>query len=202
MIKSTVLFDNEWIQMRKMTDDEEPKIKGYIYSHEARCAGHIVACVPFRRRNGDSLEFMFRCEATPCWLGKSVVPSSFTGGVDFNMRHLDPVATMEKELREETGVIGGFNIIPLGSCFGSKSSDTVYHLYTVDFTNVDFADKLHSESELESTAFCTWVDGENMYIEEFNVFQYLQDPIAAQIILRIMIAEKFNGNEKAKFSFS
>ena len=196
MIKREVLYDNEWLSLMKMSCDQEPRIKGYIYSHEKRCDGKIVAYVPYRVVD-DTLELLLRYEATPCWKGKTPVGSSFTGGIDFNMRNLDPVYTMQKELREETGynvIID--DIISLGTCFGAKSSDTVYYLYTCNLGDYSFG-AIEAESELEQTSYTKWISSESFLVSSgFNdaekdfFFQFLEDPILAQCVLRLGILIK------------
>ena len=177
-IKRKVLMDNDWVQLCEMTDDQPPRINGYVYSHEKRCNGNIVAALPHKviteNRNGEFvkvLSFLFRVEATPCWRGKTPVPSSFTGGIDYDMREFGPALTMAKELREEAGIssINANNLISLGTCFGTKSCDTVYHLYTVRLTNSQH-DTLEVESELESTAYCKWVE---IALQPVNVEDYV-----------------------------
>lgn len=206
-IKRKVLMDNDWVQLCKMTDDQPPRINGYVYSHEKRCNGNIVAALPHKviteNRNGEFvkvLSFLFRVEATPCWRGKTPVPSSFTGGIDYDMREYGPALTMAKELREEAGInsINANDLISLGTCFGTKSCDTVYHLYTIRLTNSQH-DTLEVESELESTAYCKWVEialqpvndrtGTIVFLNDCwpDQYQFLTDPIASQIILRTLL---------------
>jgi hypothetical protein len=107
---------------------------------------------------------------------------------------------MAKELREEAGVnsINANNLISLGTCFGTKSCDTIYHLYTVRLTNSQH-DTLEVESELESTAYCKWVEivlqpvndgtGTIVFLNDCwpDQYQFLTDPIASQIILRTLL---------------
>ena len=192
MIKREVLYDNEWLSLCKMSCDQEPRIKGYIYSHEKRCDGRIVACVPYRFVD-EELEILLRFEATPCWRGKTPVGSSFTGGIDYNMRHMDPVFTMQKELREETGcAVKIEDIVPLGTCFGAKSADTVYYLYTCNLEDYDFG-KMEAESELEQTSYCKWVNSFSLMIQDEEgtgmppIFQFLEDPILAQCVIRLSL---------------
>ena len=77
-------------------------VNGYVYSHEKRCDGQIVAILPYQRI-GNTLELLFRLEDTPYWSKQNfpdVCPCSFTGGVDPGM---NPIDTAVKELAEESG---------------------------------------------------------------------------------------------------
>lgn len=56
---------------------------------------------------------------------RSALTGSYEGG--------DPRKTAVMELKEEAGFDAVIDeLIPLGTCFGSKSSDTIYYLYAID----------------------------------------------------------------------
>jgi len=127
--KNKVLFDNEWLSLMSMDAKDGP----YIYSHETRCNGNIVAVLPYERIGKDGWQYYLRSEVTPCW-GNEAQLSSLTGGVDSGDT---PIQTALKELEEEAGLVcKEGDLQSLGTCRGTKSSDTVYHLYAVDVTKV------------------------------------------------------------------
>jgi len=145
-----VLYDNQWIQLKEMSDPSQD-VNGYVFSHEKRCDGKIVTILPFRKTE-NGIEYLLRKEVTPCWSMTPVV-SSITGGVENN----DPTLTATHELKEE----GGYNVppselIPLTTMYGTKSSDTIYYLFTVDLTGKIQGDAPGDGSEMEKKARCYW----------------------------------------------
>jgi 8-oxo-dGTP pyrophosphatase MutT (NUDIX family) len=149
MGKKTI-YSSKWLSMIQLDD---PKLGTYIYSHESRCDGKIISVLPYRIKN-DKLEFLLRDELTPCWDTKNLVVSSITGGFE-----KDLTETVIHEMKEEAGYdITEDEIIDLGTCRGTKSSDTVYHLYSVDLTNLEQGEVTTDGSYLESKAHCFWSD--------------------------------------------
>lgn len=127
-------------------------IDGYVYSHENRCSGNIVAILPFCFERLD-LKFLLRFELTPCWDMDHNQVSSITGGVESDNPEDDAV----KELKEEAGYdVDKEQLIDLGTCFNSKSSDTIIHLYSVNLTNCEKGDAEGDGSYLEDQAYCYW----------------------------------------------
>jgi 8-oxo-dGTP pyrophosphatase MutT (NUDIX family) len=130
------LCADRWLELRSMLMSDDTS---YTFSHEVRCGGRIVAVLPYRRAGKDAWEIGVRQEITPCWapfVGQELRPtlSSVTGGFD---RGDSPVAAALRELREEAGYIVPLGALkPLGTCFGTKSCDTVYHLFAVDVTGL------------------------------------------------------------------
>lgn len=171
--QSKTLCNNEWVSL-KILKDESRKIGGYVYSTEIRCNGNIVSFLPYKFIN-NKLEFLFRCEATPCWDLDKICISSFTGGVDSD----DSIEkTVIKELREESGYeIEKKDLIDFGKSYGSKSSDTIYHLFSMDLTNKTQTKELEIESELEKSSYCKWIDYDDIYTE---------DPLAYSILFRFL----------------
>lgn len=179
-MEDNILCDNEWLQLRILKDP--PLVNGYVYSHEKRCDGQIVAILPYRIVN-DTIELLFRLEDTPCWSKENfpdVCPCSFTGGVDPGMNPLD---TAVKELAEESGyVIDPADMKALGICKGSKSSDSTYHLFTCDLTNYKSTQELHIESEHEKMSGYQWINIDDAY-SDLNL--YFKDPMVAACLLRL-----------------
>src|SRR5574343_546288 len=120
----------EWVELRAMI---QPSGNKYFYMHEVRCNG-IVAVLPYRvLKNGD-IEGLFIAEITPCW-GETPVICSLTGGID---KGSTAPLTAIKELEEEVGIVAPIeSLIPLGSCYGTKSVETVYTLFAVDVTRLE-----------------------------------------------------------------
>lgn len=172
---STLLYDDKWLQLRSIKN-EDKRILGYTYSHEVRCDGNIVAILPYRIKDG-IVEILFRFEATPCWEMDINVMSSLTGGVDPG----DSIEkTVIKELKEESGyVINKNELIELGTSFGIKSSDTIYHLFAVDLTDRERDQELEVENDLEEQSYCEWLPIDDALYE-------CRDPFVAQMYTRLV----------------
>jgi hypothetical protein len=120
----TVLHKGKFVEL-KLREEEDYK---YEFLHESRCDGNIVAILPRSSLHG----YLVRHEFTPCW-GTELNLSSITGGWEKD-RHETPIDTVIEELREEAGIVLNTedSIKSLGTCRGTKSSDTLYHLFEVD----------------------------------------------------------------------
>ena len=150
-MKDIILYKTEWLSLRKLVDKPNG-VNGYIYSHEDRCNGKIISILPFRYKN-NQIEFLLRKEITPPWGMESKI-SSITGGVENNKI----IPTVIEEMKEEAGYeISQDDLIYLGTFRGTKSSDTLYYLYSVDLTNKNKTlDASGDGSELEKLAECYW----------------------------------------------
>lgn len=145
------LYKNKWLSLYELKDPENG-VGGYVYSHETRCEGKIIAFMPFRKREG-KLEVLLRNEVTPCW-GMHSVLSSFTGGYEGG----DPRDTTIIELKEEAGyTVHVDELIFLGNSYASKSSDTQYYLYGIDVSDKEEGEAVGDGSSLEKKAFNQWV---------------------------------------------
>ena len=147
-----ILYKDEWVELHKIVYPEK-NVKGYVYSHEVKCDGKKVAILPYRK-NGNEIEFFLRHEYTPCWELEDLVISSVTGSVE----HGDTkIKTALKELKEETGYeITEKELIDLGECFGVKSNDNVYYLYSCDLTDQEEGEVEGDGTELEEQAHMEW----------------------------------------------
>jgi ADP-ribose pyrophosphatase YjhB (NUDIX family) len=155
------LLKNQWLSLKKIVAPERG-INGYYYSHEERCNGCIIAVLPWRRANDGHIEYMVKCEVTPCW-SLSPVRSALTGGWEGG----PPVEDAQRELEEESGYtvsIGQF--IALGESYASKSADTRYRLYAVDLTGVVGKPHKGDGSVLEASATCDWLSEEELVTVE------------------------------------
>lgn len=169
--KVEVLFATPWIEMHRMKDPEQG-VNGYDYVHEIRCKGNIVAVLPYRRAENGEFEYMVRHEVTPCW-GMEPVLASTTGGCEEEDFREDAV----RELKEEAGYdVTIADMIELGTCRGTKSSDTVYHLYTCDLTGKDAGEITGDGSEMEAKAWSTW---------ESDFANDIQDPMLGMCLVRM-----------------
>jgi len=148
----TTLFSNDWVALKEVKNPDEG-VNGYVYLHESRCDGKIIVLLPFRRTKPKT-EYLLRKEVTPCWSMKQVI-SSITGGYE-KSEGIKGTAVME--LEEEAGYeVKEKDLIPLGTCRGTKSCDTVYHLFAVDLTDKEkTTDAKGDGSELEAKAECVW----------------------------------------------
>ncbi len=148
----TTLYSNDWVSLKELKNPDEG-VHGYSYLHESRCDGKIIVLLPFRTRGRDE-EYLLRKEVTPCW-SMSQVLSSITGGYEKD-KGIKGTAVME--LEEEAGYEATEeDLIPLGTCRGTKSCDTIYHLFSVDLTGKKkTTDAKGDGSELEAKAECVW----------------------------------------------
>jgi len=66
------------------------------------------------------------------------------------------------ELREEAGyLVEDADLISLGEIRSSKGTDTIYHLFGVDLTNVETHEP-ETTDELEKKSFNTWFSREDL----------------------------------------
>ena len=181
-----VLHDNQWLSLCEMKDPEHD-VDGYVFSHETRCGGHIVSILPYRLEGGRR-EVLLREEVTPCWSVDKKILSSITGGVDLGD---GPTETAVRELREEAGYeITSQELRPLGTTFGVKSSDTVYHLFAVDLTWKKRKPASGDGSALEAKASCIWTR---------NVSDAV-DPLVAAAFIRLASRYGYLGLNLGEFS--
>jgi 8-oxo-dGTP pyrophosphatase MutT (NUDIX family) len=146
------LHDNDWVSLRLIYDPGRG-VNGYVYSHETRCRGRIVAVLPWRD-NGGRREYLVKSEVTPCW-GTEFVLSAITGGWEGGDIADDAV----RELLEETGYeITRDDLIWLGESYGTKSADTVYSLFTADLTGHPAGAATGDGTQLEAESEAKWVD--------------------------------------------
>jgi hypothetical protein len=175
MIDET-LFANEWLSLKRIVAPEKG-INGYIYSHETRCNGKIISILPYRLLNHNrEIQFLLRSEVTPCWDVNNPTFSTITGGTEEPTPQLDAI----RELREEAGYqIELKELIDLGTSYGSKSSDTRYHVYSVDLGGKERGAAAGDGSHLEEAGEAIWVDGKTVLA--------CQDPIASVALIRLLI---------------
>lgn len=179
------LQDNEWVQLKKMVYPEKD-IGGYVFSHEKRCRGQIVSLLPYKReiikldldKATYKILYLLRKEVTPCWSPYQKCISSITGGVESSI-----IKTAVQELEEEAGYkVKEEDLIPLGSSFGTKSSDTIYTYYSVDLSIVEKTGKGEGDgSELERKAHCFWSEHIDdavdplVYVMYYRLQKYLKE---------------------------
>jgi len=150
-----LLWDDPWLQMKQVVDPEHG-VKGYTYSHEVRCHGHIVAVLPVRAHASGQLEFCIRREITPCW-GMTHNWSSLTGGCDLPIDEESPEVVAIRELKEESGYEAKVHeLINLGTCFGTKSTDTIYHLFAVDVGDKEPGEAAGDGTPLDTEGIVDW----------------------------------------------
>lgn len=148
----TDLYSGPWVSLRRIRKPEQG-INGYVYSHETRCQGLIVAVLPFRWDDQQQLQLLVKREVTPCW-DLEPVRSAITGGWEGGHVTADAV----REMLEETGYeITADELIPLGQTYASKSADTRYELFSVDLTGRVAGPALGDGSVLEAEATAEWI---------------------------------------------
>lgn len=155
-METEVLHDNEWLSLR-VTRRPEAGVNGYVYSHESRCQGRIVAVLPYRHGPA-GLEYLVKSEMTPCWSYDQVL-SAITGGYEGGDIEDDAV----REMLEETGyAIARDELVPLGESYASKSADTVYSLFSVDLTSRTPGEAFGDGSRVESESVAVWLTAEQL----------------------------------------
>lgn len=166
------LGSNEWLELcsaEPRTEDEHP----YYYVHEARCHGNIVAVLPYKRAAGHegktNILYGMRREVTPAW-GERHNHSALTGGCEDDET---PRETAARELAEEAGYeVDSEYITFLGRCRGTKSSDTIYHLYAVDVTDVKYDASLASGDGTKHDS-----EGYTTFVNQSTCFRCCVDPV-------------------------
>ena len=91
------LAENDWLNLQ-LLKAPAMGIDGYVFSHEERCNGQIVAILPFRRVGKDAWEALLRDEIVPPW-GLSSSLCAITGGCDHEGE--EPFNVALRELEEE-----------------------------------------------------------------------------------------------------
>lgn len=151
------LYTTPWISLR-LVQQPDAGVNGYVYSHETRCKGRIVAVLPYRHTAARGNEYLLRSEITPCWSMKPLL-SAITGGWEGGDIRDDAV----RELLEETGYTAmPDEMTALGESYASKSSDTTYSLFTVDLTGREPGELTGDGSPLDAYASAVWVKGPDL----------------------------------------
>ncbi|MEU8334832.1 NUDIX domain-containing protein [Micromonospora tulbaghiae] len=165
------LHDNEWLSLRTVRLPERG-INGYVYSHETRCRGRIVAVLPYAQTPAGR-RYLVRREVTPCW---SLDPqlSAITGGYEGGDIEDDAV----REVAEEAGyTITRADLLPLGESYASKSADTVYSLFAVDVTGRVQGEAAGDGSRLEAEGSTVWLNAGEVC--------RVRDPQVGTMVLRL-----------------
>jgi len=156
-VQTETLYENPWLSLR-IARAPERGINGYVYSHEARCQGRIVAVLPHRVHNGRR-QYLVRVEVTPCW-GLDPQQSAITGAYEGGDIEDDAV----RELAEEAGYhITRADLIRLGESWASKSADTVYSLFSADLTGKTPGEAAGDGSRLEAEGATVWLDEDAVF---------------------------------------
>jgi len=182
MTEIVTLKENSWLSLKELRAPEAG-VAGYVFSHETRCQGRIVLVLPYRWNTEDqSLSYLVKSEVTPCW-SMEPVRSGVTGGYEGEDIADDAV----REMLEETGYsIQKEDLEYLGTCYASKSSDTVYTLYAVDVGDLFQAEALGDGTRLESESETIWVN-----LRELAAYQDAQLCTAALRLLAHVWHNKF-----------
>lgn len=183
--KDEALYSTDYLELRKI-EDKERGIGGYFYSHETRCNGKIVAVLPYRKEKDEkgyeNLQFLYRYELTPCWDLNNNLISSITGGVEDKSVE----DTVIEEMKEEAGYdVTEDELEFYGTCFGAKSSDTVYYLYMIDLTGKERFEAEGDGSYLESQAHCFWDDSYRMKEASDPFLHVIHDRYVLSIIEKL-----------------
>jgi 8-oxo-dGTP pyrophosphatase MutT (NUDIX family) len=120
-----ILFESEWL---RVLDNN-----GYIYSQEVKARhGEHVILLPYRRLGRDAWEYLLRNELCPAWSNEPILC-----GICGTCEAQSPVEDAVRELKEEAGyTITAEQLQYLGCVQGTKSTDSIYHLYAVDVADL------------------------------------------------------------------
>ena len=146
------LYHNKWISLRE--DD------GYVYSHETRCQGFIVAVLLYDSSKPGMI--YARKETNPAW-GYGRRLTTVTGGSEPGKLFKQQAAD---EILEEAGITVQLEELQeLGTIRPSKSSDTHIYLYACDIRGKIINKPSGDGSELEQQAHMEWVDKKELLIK-------------------------------------
>ena len=151
MKKTETICGDEWLSLKRIKWPEKG-INGYTYAREEKSNGLKVAILPYRRVER-TYEFLLRKELTPCWDLEKQFVASITGSVETGNIKKHAV----QEIEEEGGyTVKEEDLIELGVVFGSKAMDTVYHIFSVDLTDLEQKESKGDGSRLEKEATMFW----------------------------------------------
>lgn len=170
-MSTETIHETKWLSLRQVVAPERG-INGYVYSHETRCQGRIVAVLPYRY-TPTGRQYLVRSEVTPCWSMEPTL-SAITGAWEGRDIADDAV----RELWEEAGyVISHRDLIRLGKSYASKSADTIYYLYACDLTGREAHPAPGDGSHLEAEGSTVWLD--------LDALADVRDPQVAVMALRL-----------------
>jgi len=179
------LLKNPWLSLKKMFGPTGE----YVFSHEERCGGHIVAVLPYRNTDQGTF-FLARSEFTPPWSLNRPFISSITGGVDSGET---VAAAALRELYEEAGMsVPPMSLKALGTVQGTKSTDTVYHLFAVDVTGLPGPGNTDGQDANEATSQNVWIDATMPKVE---------DPLLYSLYHKWLSLPKSGGDFLSTFSW-
>ena len=159
-----ILYENHYLSLKKRGN--------YIYSHESRANGKLVAILVYDSSRPDAV--LGRYEICPAHEDTSPQLCAITGGVE---KGRTPIESAITELREEAGYCADeSNLEPLGEVRPSKSADTLTYLYAFDANGKVQHKVTGNGSEYERGAYCKWVSKEQAI--------WSKDPLMALMIAR------------------
>ncbi len=150
------VYSGQWVDL-KLLRSPQKNINNYEMLHEKRSNGHIVAIMPYFSW-ANATRYLLRQEMVPPWDTTRQVLCALTGGVDLGD---DVVRTAIKELHEESGyrATQDSEWLDLGNCYGTKSTDTIYHLLAINVRNLGEPDEPEGDgSKMEGDGTYQWVD--------------------------------------------
>ena len=170
------LFRTKWLSLKRIKTSEYE----YIYSHETRCNGKIIAILPYQI-TPQGIQFLVRNEITPAWGKKLKIRCAITGGVKYlksQSAYTQAELTAIDELKEETGyTINKEELINLSTSCGTKSTDTIYYLYSVNLSN-KLPGEITTNDPLEKLATNQWITE--------NIIKYILDPLVSLMYIRLL----------------
>jgi len=159
-----ILYENHYLSLKKRGN--------YIYSHESRSDGKLVAILVCDSSRPDAV--LGRYEICPAHDDASPQLCAITGGVE---KGRAPTESAITELREEAGYYADESELePLGYVRPSKSADTVTYLYAFDANGKARHKVTGDGSKYERGAYYKWVRKEQAI--------WSKDPLMALMIAR------------------
>jgi 8-oxo-dGTP pyrophosphatase MutT (NUDIX family) len=169
-----ITAENRWLSLRLMKVPELG-INGYAYVHTIFSDGNCIAILPFKQEGG-VFQVLLRKEVVPPW-GLSPSLCSITGAWDDQTETFEQTAL--RELYEEAGFTADYDeIIFLGTCRGTKATDTTFHLYAVNVTGKTPVEAPGDGTFLEAQATTVWCT-----LEEAT--KDTPDPLVCTLVLRL-----------------
>ena len=158
------LYANDFLSLKKRGN--------YIYSHESRSDGKLVAVLVYDSSRPDAV--LGRYEICPAHDDPSPQLCAITGGVENGKT---PIESAIRELREEAGYCADeMDLDPLGEVRPSKSADTQTYLYAFDANGKVQHEITGDGSEYERGSYCEWVSKKQAI--------WCKDPLMAVMITR------------------
>ena len=166
---------NKWVSLRKRTSKFADKQYDYIYSHEDRCGGNIIAVLPYRKNKFGIREYLFVREHNVLF---GVNYTIITGGVDAKTTDLKKIREQAiLELSEEAGIDSGVEFIRTFTSI--KSNTNKYYLFTMQLSENNIASSSSGDGSVDELfTIKKWLTFD-------EALRLVNDPIALAALLAV-----------------